>query len=67
MVTCPECDSQIDIDEDELDEGDDVTCEECGALLRVTGLNPLELEVIDEEDEEELSGLDEDDDKDGWH
>jgi alpha-aminoadipate carrier protein LysW len=53
MVACPECDTQIDVDEEELDEGDLITCEECGAELRVLGLNPLELETTDEDDEEE--------------
>jgi alpha-aminoadipate carrier protein LysW len=43
MVNCPKCDAVIDVDEDELDEGDSLLCEECGAELTVTGLSPLEL------------------------
>jgi alpha-aminoadipate carrier protein LysW len=53
MVNCPNCDAVIDVDEDELDEGDSLTCEECGADLSVTGLSPLELETQEDEDEEE--------------
>jgi len=53
MVNCPNCDAIIDLDEDELDEGDTLTCEECGADLSVTGLSPLELETQEDEDEEE--------------
>jgi alpha-aminoadipate carrier protein LysW len=53
MVNCPNCDAMIDVDEDDLDEGDSVTCEECGADLSVTGLSPLELETQEDEDEEE--------------
>jgi alpha-aminoadipate carrier protein LysW len=53
MVNCPNCDAVIDVDEDELDEGDTLTCEECGADLSVTGLSPLELETQEDEDEEE--------------
>jgi alpha-aminoadipate carrier protein LysW len=53
MVNCPNCDAAIDVDEDELDEGDSLTCEECGADLSVTGLSPLELETQEDEDEEE--------------
>ena len=34
MVNCPNCDAVIDVDEDELDEGDTLTCDECGADLR---------------------------------
>ena len=66
MVTCPECDARIDIEEDELDEGDLITCDECGEDLRVVGLDPLELEPADEEeeDEDEEGGLKEDDDED---
>jgi alpha-aminoadipate carrier protein LysW len=53
MVNCPNCDAVIDVDEDDLDEGDTVTCDECGADLSVTGLDPLELETEADEDEEE--------------
>jgi alpha-aminoadipate/glutamate carrier protein LysW len=53
MVNCPNCDAVIDVDEEELDEGDTMTCEECGADLSVTGLSPLELETQEDEDEEE--------------
>lgn len=53
MVNCPKCDAALDVDEDELDEGDTLTCDECGANLAVTSLEPLELEVADEEEEEE--------------
>ena len=53
MVTCPNCDTNIDVDEDELDEGDSITCDECGSTLNVLGTNPLELEAGDDEDEED--------------
>lgn len=53
MVTCPLCDSEIDVDEDELDEGDVIVCDECGAELRVASVDPLELEEAEEEEEEE--------------
>jgi alpha-aminoadipate/glutamate carrier protein LysW len=67
MVNCPNCDAVIDVDEDDLDEGDALTCEECGADLSVTGLSPLELETQedeDEEDEEEEDDLHYDEDED---
>ena len=53
MVNCPLCDAAIDVEEEELDEGDQLTCEECGSTLTVTSLDPLELESADEDDEEE--------------
>jgi len=65
MVNCPNCDAIMDLDEDELDEGDTLTCEECGADLSVTGLDPLELETSeDEEEEEEEDDFDYDADED---
>jgi len=68
MVNCPKCDAIIDVDVDELDEGDTLTCEECGADLTVSSLEPLELELGDEEEEEEEEdedfAYDEDDEED---
>ena len=59
---CPECDSAIDIDEMDVDVGDELACSECGALLRVFSDSPLELELADEdEDEEDDDEADEDD------
>lgn len=63
---CPECDSPIDVDEHDVDIGDELTCSECGSLLRVASDAPLELELADEDDdldeEETEDGDDEDDD-----
>jgi alpha-aminoadipate/glutamate carrier protein LysW len=60
MVTCPVCDGAIDVDETDVDEGDSLTCDECGADLRVVGIDPLELESEDDEDEEDEEFLDDD-------
>jgi alpha-aminoadipate carrier protein LysW len=67
MINCPKCDAAIDVDEEDLDEGDPLTCEECGANLNVTGVSPLELspEKDDEDDDfDEDDDLDDDDDED---
>jgi hypothetical protein len=73
---CPECDSPIDVDEFDVDIGDELTCSECGTLLRVSSDSPLEFESADdddlddeddddrEEDDEEESDDDGDDDDD---
>ena len=67
MVNCPDCDSQIDVDDEELDEGDVIICEECGAELKVLGLDPLELESLeDEEDEEDRPSPDEAEEDEHW-
>ena len=55
---CPECDSPIDVDEFDVDVGDELTCTECGSLLRVSSDSPLEFELADDED------VDDDDDDD---
>ena len=53
MVTCPVCEGTIDLDEDDVDEGDTLSCDECGADLKVVGTDPLEVESAEEEEEEE--------------
>jgi alpha-aminoadipate/glutamate carrier protein LysW len=56
MPSCPECESNLDIELDEVEEGDVVACDECGSEYEIVGVEPLELsrvgEGIDEGDEE---------------
>ena len=62
MVSCPKCDASIDVEEEELDEGDILSCDECGAALTVASLNPVELNTEDEKvEEDEDVDFDEDD------
>jgi alpha-aminoadipate carrier protein LysW len=58
MIHCPLCNAEIDVDEEELDEGDALICEECGANLNVTGVSPLELtpDADDDDDDEDEDG-----------
>ena len=53
MVKCPVCKSPLDVEEEELDEGDPLSCDECGASLEVTGVDPIEIEAADGDDEDE--------------
>jgi alpha-aminoadipate carrier protein LysW len=53
MVICPECESDLDIEEDEVDEGEIVSCPECGSDFEVVAIEPLELTRVEDEDEEE--------------
>jgi len=39
--------------ENEIEEGQTLDCPECGAELEVVNTNPVELELISKEDEEE--------------
>jgi len=66
MVNCPLCNEVMDVDEEELDEGDSLVCEQCGANLSVSGVSPLELTADDEEDDdyEDDEDFDEDYDED---
>jgi alpha-aminoadipate carrier protein LysW len=72
MVTCPVCDGAIDVDEEDVDEGDSVSCDECGADLTVVSTGPLELqsaeeEEEDEEDEEGFVEEEEEETEEDWH
>lgn len=53
MPTCPECENELDLELDEVDEGDVVACEECGTEYEVVGLEPLELARVDADLDEE--------------
>ena len=50
MVICPECESDLDIEEDEVDEGEVVSCPECGTDFEVVAVDPLELSRVAEEE-----------------
>ncbi len=75
MASCPECDAELEIDDDDLEEmevGDPWDCEACGSRLRVAVLDPLEFDADEEDedddesdDEDDGDGLEEDDDEDG--
>ena len=41
MATCPECDAEIEVDEFDVDKGDQLSCPECGSNLEGTGLSPI--------------------------
>ncbi|MGA3161813.1 MAG: hypothetical protein ABSC77_11405 [Terracidiphilus sp.] len=65
MASCLECENVLDIELDEVAEGDVITCDECGTEYEVVGVEPLELARVsgdldeddvvlpDEEEEEE--------------
>ncbi|HVW05857.1 MAG TPA: hypothetical protein VHB78_12675 [Vicinamibacterales bacterium] len=56
MATCPECDAELEIDDDDLEEmevGDPWDCEACGSHLRVASLDPLEFDNDDDDDDDE--------------
>jgi alpha-aminoadipate/glutamate carrier protein LysW len=65
VTRCPECDAEIDLDEDEVEEGEILSCPECDSELEVTQTHPVHLILLsdeDEEDEEEEDDEEDDDD-----
>jgi alpha-aminoadipate carrier protein LysW len=68
-VVCPECDNPLDIDVDDVEEGEVISCDECGTELEVVSSDPLELAPVDDEgygegdDDEDDFDEDEEDDE----
>jgi alpha-aminoadipate carrier protein LysW len=48
MAVCPECENPLDIDEDEVEEGEVIVCDECGTQVEIIGLEPLQIATVDE-------------------
>jgi len=59
VVRCPKCGAEVDVDEDEVEEGEILTCLECETDFEVVQKHPVHLNVISEDDDD-----DEDDDPD---
>lgn len=59
---CPECTESIYVEADS-EQGDVVSCEECGTSLVVVGLDPIELDIKSDDDD---YGSDPDDDLDSY-
>ena len=53
MVSCPKCAVEVDLDEDEVEEGEILSCPGCEAELEVVQIHPVKVNVISDEDEEE--------------
>ena len=61
MATCPECEFD-EIDTTDHEEGDELSCPECGKMLVLSG--PDDLEVADDDDEDDDDDdLDDEDDE----
>ena len=58
-TACPECSEDVYVDA-ESEQGNIISCDECGADLEIVGLDPIELDIYtdddldDFEDEEEV-------------
>ena len=65
-ANCPECSEEVYVDAD-TEQGDTVSCDECGAKLEIVGLDPMELDLVSDDDDDnkperdEFGGYDYDD------
>src|SRR5262245_10039158 len=58
LASCPECEAEIHVDDD-VDKGEIIHCEECEARLEVVGLDPIELDLAAEDEEDDYDDEDE--------
>src|ERR1700720_4297346 len=73
VVRCPKCATEVDVDEDEVEEGEILACPECETEMEVVQIHPVKVNAIsddedeDEEDEESENGdeFEEDDEEKG--
>lgn len=55
---CPECTEEVYVDAD-TEQGDQVTCDECGSSLVIVGLDPIELDLNDGSEDGDAARQDE--------
>jgi alpha-aminoadipate carrier protein LysW len=41
MAYCPECEADLELDEDQLDEGTVISCPDCGTDFEIVSSHPL--------------------------
>ncbi len=56
-TACPECSEDVYVDA-ESEQGDMISCDECGSELEIVGLDPIELDIY----ADDLDDLDDEDD-----
>jgi lysine biosynthesis protein LysW len=65
VVRCPKCATEVDVDEDEVEEGEILACPECETEMEVVQIHPVKVNAISEdEDDEDEEGEESDDDDD---
>lgn len=53
MPICSECENPLDFDEEDVEEGDVVVCDECGTEYEVVATDPIELTKVEEDYDDE--------------
>lgn len=64
MVRCPKCATEVDVDEDEVEEGEILACPECETEMEVVQIHPVKVNAISEDDEDEDEEDEESDEED---
>jgi lysine biosynthesis protein LysW len=64
VVRCPKCATEIDVDEDEVEEGEILACPECETEMEVVQIHPVKVNAISDDDDEEEEDDEESDDGD---
>jgi hypothetical protein len=62
MATCPECEYD-EVNTEDMEEGDTLSCPECGKSLVVTGADEVDLADDDDLDDDEEEEEEDDDDE----
>ena len=66
MARCPECSASMSLPEG-VGQWSHIYCESCNTKLEILSLNPLELEAVyDDDDEDVLYELDDEDEDQDW-
>jgi alpha-aminoadipate carrier protein LysW len=50
---CPECSEDVYVDADS-EQGDVISCDECATELEIVGLDPVELDIHEESDPDDI-------------
>ena len=58
-TACPECSEDVFVDA-ESEQGDIISCDECGTELEIVGLDPIELDIYSDDDFDDLDDDEED-------
>lgn len=57
-TACPECSEDVYVDADS-EQGDVVSCDECGTDLEIVGLDPIELDIHEDDADDFKDEVDE--------
>ena len=57
MVRCPECATEVDVDEDEVEEGEILVCPECETEMEVVQIHPVKVNASSDDDDDEEDAM----------